>query len=221
VTEQVIVGEIEAGAAAKARKELEELITKSIKSDFEIGTLLYKVRQLGHYEPFTTWHEYIASLNIKISKARYLSDIAEVTANLDIPAEEYEPVGKSKLRHICSLDYKGEWTNPTSGVVTPMAVFIKALIANGVNLTLDDIVSKVKTLKGQTGENSRECMHIWVTTSARKQVIEPAFEEERKKLGSAGKDEEGLAKDYSEGFILEMWAADRLSESGVTNGQTE
>jgi hypothetical protein len=216
---QVIVGEVEAGAAAKARASLEQLISVVNKSDFDIGDILYKVKKMMYYEGFNTFAEYVETLKIKPSKARYLTQIAEVTFELDIKREVYEPVGKSKLRHICSLDYKGDWTNPLTGIVTPMAEFIKALIVNGTDLSLDDIMSKVKTLKGQTGENSRECMHIWVTSADKNNVILPAFEDVRKETGSAGKDEEGMSKDYSDGQVLTFMCADRLSgsQAGVNN----
>src|SRR5271157_1874156 len=74
-----IAGEVEAGQAAKVRKQLEVLVKKLSSSKFDIGELLHLVKKHNYIpDGFTTFKEYALTLGIKWRTADYLRRIAEV-----------------------------------------------------------------------------------------------------------------------------------------------
>jgi hypothetical protein len=191
---------------AETKQKLEQLLQSYQKSDFDIGEVLWKIKKKGYYAPYATFREFAATLSLRKQKATYLCRIVETMERLEIPRAKYEPVGKSKLREICSLDLSKNWTNPLTGEVTPLSFFITSFVEKGLELSLEDIKTHVRTLKGLTGDAAMICKHIWFTEGFIKQVYDPIVEKTRKILGSAGKDDEGVAVDYSEGKCIEMWA---------------
>lgn len=207
----VIVGEIVAGAAAKARKQLEKLITDVNKSSFDIGDLLHTIKKNGYYDGYTTFQEYTATLDIKQRKLQYLRRIAEVMETVGISREKYEPLGIAKLREITSLKPEESWADPETGKSIPMREFIIGFVEKGSEMDLEAIKLHVRTLKGFTGENDLVCMHLWFKRVTRDNVIQPAVELTRNAIGSVGKDDEGVSIDASESACVEAWAVEFLN----------
>jgi hypothetical protein len=160
-------------------------------------------------------------LPIKLRKLQYLRRIAEVADALSIPREKYEPVGVAKLREITSLDLDGVWKNPENGQEIPFKDFITGFIEKGKEMPLDDIKRNVKTLKGLTGENDIIVIHFGVKQSVLDNVVRPALDLAKANLGSAGKDDEGISFDASDGRALETIGVAYLIDPANTNtGET-
>jgi hypothetical protein len=223
---QVIVGEVVAGEAHKAKKQLEGLIKFQETSNFDIATLCYTIKRKSLFHPFTTFQDYYKTLTkIKPRKIQYLTRMAEVMDKVGIPREVYEPLGISRLREITSLDPDGEWTNPNTKAVTPLREFIVGFVEAGESITPEQLKNNVKTLKGLTGENDIVWWNVPFTRSAFENTITPALELSRANIGSVGKDDEGISKDASDSTIVEAWAADVLADpsnqAGILEGEQD
>jgi hypothetical protein len=199
-----IVGPVVAGEAAKTRKQLEQLIKKVNSSAFDIAELLHKIKKNGYYEGFTTFQEYVRTLEIKPRKAQYLRRIAEVMDVMGIAREKYEPLGVAKLREITSLNMDDTWVNPETKEETPIKAFIQGFIDKGADMTLDEIKNHVKTLKGLVGEDAMGWLHLYMKQMAIDQVVRPALDLAKAQIGSVGKDDEGISKDASDGAAAEV-----------------
>jgi hypothetical protein len=213
MSETILVGDLVAGESTQVRNQLERLIHNFDKSLFDIGELLYKVRRSGFYQSwgFSTFKEYVESLNFKERRAQYLTRIVSVMAELGINRPEYESLGIAKLREITSLDPNGTWTNPQTGEVTQLRDWIAGLVDRGEDMTLDELKQHIRTLKGLVGENDLVWENFCVKRSVRDNVVEPAKELARRNIGSTGKDEEGISKDASGGACLEVWCVEYLN----------
>lgn len=199
-----IVGEQVAGEAAKVRKQLEQLINKVNTSAFDIGDLLHTIKKNGYYEGYTTFQEYVKTLEIKPRKAQYLRRIAEVMEVMEIPRADFEPLGIAKLREITSLDVDGTWHNPDTQEDIPVKTFIKAFVEKGVDMKLDDIKQHVKTLKGLVGDDDMNWIHLYMKQIVIDQVARPALDKAKMLIGSVAKDDEGISKDASDGQAAEV-----------------
>ena len=220
VTPQVIVGEVVAGEAHKAKKQLESLIKFQETSNFDIATLCYNIKRKGLFHPFTTFQDYYKTLTkIKPRKIQYLTRMAEVMDKVGITREVYEPLGIARLREITSLDPDAEWVNPNTSAKTPMKEFIVGFVEAGESITTEQLKQNVKTLKGLTGENDIVWWNVPFTRSAFENTITPALELTRANVGSVGKDDEGISKDASDSTCVEAWAADVLADP--SNNATE
>ncbi len=218
-----IVGQQVAGEAAKVRKQLEQLISKVNSSSFDIGEMLHTIKKNGFYEGFTTFQEYVKTLEIKPRKAQYLRRIAEVMDIMEIPRAGYEGLGIAKLREITSLDVGGTWINPDTKIETPVATFIKAFIDKGKEMPLTEIQQHVKVLKGLVGDEDLSWVHLYMKQSAIDQVVKPALEKAKMLIGSVSKDDEGVSKDASDGAAAEVVFVAFLNDPandflGSTNG---
>jgi len=198
-----IVGEKVAGEAAKVRKQLEQLIKKVNSSAFDIAELLHTIKKNGYYEGFTTFQEYVKTLEIKPRKAQYLRRIAEVMEIMTIARDKYEPLGVAKLREITSLDVGGTWINPETKEETPIKAFVQGFIDKGKDMPLEEIKNHVKTLKGLIGEDAMAWLHLYMKEQAIDKVVRPAMELAKAQIGSVGKDDEGVSKDASDGAAIE------------------
>jgi hypothetical protein len=207
-----IVGQVVAGESAKTRKALEQLIKKVNSSAFDIAELLYKVKKNGFYEGFTTFQEYVKTLEIKPRKAQYLTRIASVMDEMGIPRETYEPLGTAKMREITSLNVNDTWVNPETKDETPMKAFIQGLVDKGKDMPLEEIKQHVKTLKGLVGEEAMGWLHLYMKEQAIDKVARPALELAKAQIGSVGKDDEGVSKDASDGAAAEMVFAAFLAD---------
>jgi len=214
--EQVIVGETIAGEAEKTRKELEKLIGVYNSSTFDIGELLYRVKKNGFHKNygFNTFLEFVSELDIKTRKAQYLVKITETMDELNIPRNEFEPVGIAKLREISSLDLYEDGDpaiyQDDEGETHLISDIIKGLIIKSHEMSLDELKKYVKIIKGFTGDNDLVWVNICLNRQAFEQTVQPALSLCKKALGTTGKNDEGVAQDYSDGKALEMICADYL-----------
>jgi hypothetical protein len=74
---------------------------------------------------------------------------------------------------------------------------------------VEEVVAKIK---GQTGDEEMVFMSLKVTKSCRDNVILPARELARKRLGSQEIDKEGDAHDYTDSVVEEMIHAEFLAD---------
>lgn len=211
VTPLTIVGEQVAGESKQTRRELERLVKHLTQSKFQVGRLLHTIKKNGYYDGYTTFQDYVKTLDIKVRTAQYLRRIAEVTEYLSVKPEVYEPVGIGKLREICSLDYMGEWVDP-EGTTHLIASFIFDMINKANEMTLEDIKAHVRVLKNISPDEEMVGMHFYVSRQVQEQVVTPAIELARKQIGSTHRDEEGIAVDASDGACLEIVSVNFLQD---------
>ena len=207
----VVVGEAVAGESAKIRAELEQAISVLNAGAFDVMELLHKVRK-GHHYTTVTFQQYLETLNIKVRKAQYLVRIADVMERVGIPRAEYEPVGIAKLREITSLEPGEKYTNPVNGEQSEMTQWIKDLLASGKTSPLDEVKQSVRVLKGMVGENDIVWLNFNVKRLAADNVIRPALEKMKVLVGTVGTNDDGTAKEASDGQALEYMAAECLND---------
>lgn len=210
----VIVGEAVAGESQKTRKALETLIKNLNKSTFDVGELLLKVKSSGYYTGwgFNTFQEYVNTLDIKARKAQYLVRIVDVMAQVGVEREKYEGLGIAKLREITSLEPNDTYINPQTNEQTPMKDFILGFVEKGDDIPLEEIKQHVRTLKGFVGENDITWLNICLKRSVLDETVRPALELAKVNIGTVGKDEEGMAKDASDGAALEAISVEYLND---------
>jgi len=99
---------------------------------------------------------------------------------------------------------------------TPMTEFIKAFMvkdeATGDYIDLEDLKRHVRTLKGFVGANDLTWVNLQMTRSAFDNTWKPALDLVKANAGSAGKDDEGMSYDISDGSAAEKMAADYLND---------
>jgi hypothetical protein len=208
--EQVIVGEVEAGEAAKVRKQLNQLIKNLNASTFDLMDVLFTIKSKGFFGPkFNTFSEFVKDLDgLKLSKAYYLTRIRETMNAAEIPREVYEPIGLSKLRAIARLDPKENYV--VDGISTSGVEVIKKLIELK-DVPLEDLKTLINEVQGLTGEDSMVWLNISLKHSAR-EVVKKAISVAKKNIGSVSKNDEGVSQDASDGSALEVVALDFLSD---------
>jgi hypothetical protein len=200
--EQAIVGEAEAGQAAKVRKQLNALIKNLGTSTFDIMDLLYEVKNKQFFAPkYNTFAEFAKTLDMKVTKSYYLVKIKSVMEAADIPRETYEPIGLSKLRAISRLDVQKE----------EELALIKGLIIEAPNQPLENIKALVAAGQGLTGDDSLVWLNISLKQSAR-EVVRKAIAAAKKNIGSVNKDDEGISHDATDGAAIEAIALDFLAD---------
>lgn len=207
-----VIGEAIAGESKQARDRLESLIKGAHKNTFEIGRQLHIIKKYAYYDGYTTFTEYLGTLDYKLRKLQYMRRIAEVTDILGIPSEIYEPVGVSKLREICSLDISKTWVNPDTGEEISLGVFVAEFMSKALLMSVDEVKSFIRTLKGITPEQELVHRHFYVSAQVLQEIVEPAIETAKRLLGTMKRDDEGNAVDYSDGRALEVVCADFLSD---------
>jgi len=208
-----IIGEAVSGEAYKTRKQLEDAISNMHRNTFDIAELLHKVKISKYYMPeFSTFNEYLKDLDIKERKAQYLDRIVDVMEKVEIPRNDYEPLGINKLREITSLDPDATWTNPETKEELPMKSFISDFVEKGRGMELDEIKRHVRTLKGFVGEHDIVNRTFGWTKETFDSTIAPAIELAKRHLGSSGRDAEGMAIDPSDSRAIEVLAAEYLAD---------
>lgn len=212
VTPISVVGERVPGEGIQTRQKLELLLQNLTKKTFDVGILLHKIKKDGLYTGYTTFADYVATLDIKPRKALYLRKIAEVMEILDVPREEYELVGIAKLREITSLNPYEFWKNPETGKDVQLSACIMELMEHHKELSLDTIKKTVKVFKGLVGEAAMVSRHFWVPEVVAVEVIDPAVELARKQIGSTHRDEEGIAHDAKDGGCWEIICVNFLQD---------
>jgi hypothetical protein len=209
---QVVVGDVEAGRAARIKREVVKLIKGVSTNTFDLADLLYEVKSKNfHVEwQFTSFSKYLKSLTelgMKYSKAYYLFRITENCISAGLKREEYEPVGLTKLRAISRLKPGGEY----NGV--PMPLVIRELTLKALNMTPEEVEFEVDTILGMTEEESMVWVNLKVKKLARENVIRPAISLCKKNCPESQLvDEDGTVIEMSDGAAVESICADYLSD---------
>ena len=216
ISPPAIYGEAVAGSevAETVRNQLEGLIGEVNKSSFDIAELFFKVKAKNLFTiyGFSTFPEYVKTLKIKESRARYLTNMVECFAAVGIPRSTYEPLGITRCRFISSLDPKAEWTNPETLNKTPMSEFIKGFVEKGEEISMDILKQHVRTLKGISGANDMCFLNVYVNREVLDKTIRPALDLARMNIGSVSKDADGMSIDASDAKALEMIAVEYLND---------
>jgi len=218
VNPQAIHGEAIAGQQAKSialRKRMLLLSTDLTKNTFDLAEAFLEAQESGCYLEwgFDSLGDYASlELGIKHRKAQYLARIVKVCRECGVSRKDYEPVGVTKLREITTLNPGDSFYNAEDKKSEPMVDHIVRLIAEAPENSTVDVEQEVARLKGQTGENAMVTRAYKVTQSCWENVIAPCFEAIRKRLGSAGRDGTGAAKEYSDGNVIEALAAEYNSD---------
>jgi hypothetical protein len=207
--EQVLVGEVEAGRAAKVRREINKLVSSVNASTFDLAERLYDVKTnqffTGYgYETFSKYLKDISGL--KASKGFYLTKIVSLMRGADVSREQYEAVGLTKLRAISKLSLEGEF----NGV--PMPLVINQLTLKAAAMDYEQVVEEVNKLLGLTEDESMVWLNFCVKKSVRDLVILPAIALATKNMPESQKvDDEGNHIDPSNGAAMECICADFLA----------
>lgn len=207
-----IQGESVAGESKRARDVLESMIRTGHSNTFGIARQLHLIKSKGYYDGFNTFTDYLGTLNFKLRKAQYLRRIAEVMDILGIPPEAYEQLGTTKLRQICSLDLDKTWTNPETNEEIPMGIFIAEFINKALHMSVEEIKAYVRTLKGLKPEDEMIGRHFYVSAQVLNEIVNPAVETAKRLIGSVGRDDEGMARDASDGRALEVICVEFLND---------
>lgn len=206
-----IVGEAVAGRTAEVRKQMQSLASDLQRNTFDIAELALEAQE-KHY--FLQWgYESLGEygeleLGIKHRKLQYLAHITKVCREAGIKRTDYEPAGVTKLRSITSLDPGATYFDQEAKQHEPMVEYIVALVAEAPELSTKEVDERVAHLKGMDGPNAMLTKSYSVTKSCYEDVILPCYESIRKRLGSAGRDDTGQAKEYSDGTVLECLCAE-------------
>jgi hypothetical protein len=210
-----IVGETVAGHSASLRKRMGVLAQDLVKNTFDLAEAFFEAQETHCYIEwgFESLGDYASlELGIKHRKAQYLARIVRVCRECGVARKDYEPVGVTKLREITSLDTDATFFEQDYQKHIPMVDYIVDLIAKAPECTTVEIEEEVARLKGMTGENAMVKRGYSLTRSAWDNVVAICFESVRKRLGSAGRDEEGKAKDFSDGVVIECLCAEYNSD---------
>lgn len=206
-----IIGEAVAGQQSALRKRMLLLAQDLTKNTFDLAEAFLQAQESRCYMEwgFESLGDYAAlELGIKHRKAQYLARIVRVCRECGIARKDYQPIGVSKLREITSLDPDTTFFNADTKEHEPMVDHIVELVANAPELSTIEVETEVARLKGMTGENSMVLRVYKVTRSAWDHVVEPCFEAIRKRMGSAGRDTEGKAKEFPDGKVIENLCAE-------------
>ncbi len=221
-TQAPIVGDVEAGRAARIKKEVNKLIRNVSEFSFDMAGLLYEIKSKNFFAEwgFTSFSSYLKSLTdlgMKYSKGYYLYRIAENGASAALKREEYEPVGITKLRIITQLKPAGEYNG------TPMPLVIRELTLKAKDMTAEDIQFQVDTIKGQTEDESLVWINFKVKKLARENIIKPCLALCKKMCPESQLVDEDTGKvtEMSDGAALEMICADWFADPNNNPDQTE
>ena len=210
-----IIGEQVAGRSSQVRKALQRLSTGLSGTTLDMAELLFEAQENNYanqwgYPSLPNFAE--KELGLKPRKAQYLARIVKVYRAVGLTRSTCENIPTSKLRAITTLDPEGSFWNNDTKQPEPLDEHIVRLITEAEDMTLRQIAAEVARLKGQTGPNRRVTRSYNVDEATYTGVIKPAFELVRKKLGSSGRDDEGNAKEYSDGVCIEMLCSDFLAD---------
>ncbi len=209
-----IHGEAVAGREAKElalRKRRLLLSTDLTKNTFDLAEAFLEAQETHCYLKwgFDSIGDYaMLELGMKPRKAQYLARIAKVCRDCGVARKDYEAVNITCLRNITTLEPSDTFYNAEEKEHEPMVEHIVRLIAEAPEMTIAEVDLEVARLKGMTGENAMVIRSYKVTVSAWENTITRCFESIRKRLGSAGRDGFGAAKEYTDGNCLEALCAD-------------
>ena len=205
-----VVGEVEAGRAAKVLREINKLIKATNTNTFDLAERLHEAKSNHYYSPeFESFGKYAKSLELKVAKSYYLVKIVELMNGVSLTRPEYEPVGLNKLRILSRLDLKGSYHD------IPMIQVVKELTLKAEPMTIEDLTFEVETILGLTEDESMVWMNIKLKKLARENAVKPALALAKKHMASSQtKDEEGNYKTLPTGRLL------RLSAQTISRTQT-
>src|SRR5271157_4053503 len=213
-----IVGEAIAGQQAKSlalRKRIKILAGDVQRYTFDLAEALLEAQETRCYLGwgFDSLPEYAeVELGLKARKSQYLSRIAKVMRDCGIKRADYEGAGLTNLRSISTLDPKGTYYNSEEKQHESLVDHIVDLVASAPELSTQEVEERVAHLKGMDGENTMVTRSYSVTKSCYENTIQRCFELVRRRLGSAGRDGTGQAREYSDGAVLECLAAEFLAD---------
>jgi hypothetical protein len=213
--EVVMVGEQISGRAARVREKLKDLTNDVKASTFDMADLLFEAQEnnYAHAWGYSSTIEYgMEELGLKRRKIEYLTRITRVCRQLGLKRERYEPAGISKLREITTLDPEKSYWNATEHVSEPLDEHMVRLILDSDKLNVEQMKDEVLRLKGRIGPDRPVLRTTSYVKSVWENVIKPARELARQLLGSAGRDDAGNAKEYSDGACDEIIYAAFLAD---------
>jgi hypothetical protein len=209
-----VIGEAIAGQANKVLNEIQNLIAGVNTSTFDLAELLHEAKTKQYYLALghDTFGSYAKSLDLKVSKSYYLCRIVENMQAAGLTREQYEPLGIAKLRVISKVDLI-EDDKPVMYNDLPMTEYIKELVTTAAaNMSLEEVEQVVDKLQGKIGDDAMVWLNISMKKAARDQTVLPAIEVAKLHLGTPGTDDDGKAKDASDGRALEAICADFMSD---------
>lgn len=215
-----IVGDVDAGRAAKVKREIVKLVKGTNAATFDLALLLHEVKLKNFYSDwgYESFSKYAKDIDgLKYSKSYYLVSIISLMNAAGLTREQYEPVGITKLRILSVLNKELE--KEFNGV--PMPLVVNQLTLKAAQMSAEDIQYEVDTILGLTEDESMVWVNIHVKKLARENVIKPALALLKKYIGSIGPDEEGNYKDPSDGQALEFMAANTLADPNWNTEETE
>ena len=208
--ESVVVGDVEAGRAAKVRREINKLIAGVNLSTFDLAERLYDVKTNQYFTAYgyESFSKFVKDLNgLKYSKGFYLTRIVDLMKGAALERDAYEPVGLTKLRAISKLSLEGEF----NGV--PMPLVVRELTLKAAAMDYEQVVEEVNKILGLTEDESMVWLNFSVKKSVRDLVILPAIELAIKHMPSSQTtDDEGNHIDPSKGAAIEVIAANFLAD---------
>jgi hypothetical protein len=210
MNEQAIVGEAVAGRSATVRKELARMATSMSTSEFDMIELLCEALE-NSYAPrwgFASLLDYgQKELGLKKRRTQYLTRIGKVMKAVGLKRQQYEPAKVSKLREISTLDPEGSFYNRETRASEPLDAHIVRLVLDADDMTVEQMHDEVCRLKGQVGPDRRVIRSYSTDASTWENVIKVAYEKARMHLGSKGRDDEGMATEYTDGECQEVICA--------------
>jgi hypothetical protein len=202
--------------SAIVRKTLLRLSTGISGSLLDSAELLFEAQENSYPAQwgYKNLEEYAAKeLKLKLRKAQILAKIVRVYRAVGLVRSQIEPHWNySKFREISTLNPEGSYYNRDTKQNEPLAEHIVRLITEADELTVEKVKLEVARLKGMVGPDKRIVRSYSTNESAWKNVIVPAMEIMRRKMGSAGRDEEGIAKEYTDGACIEAMCMEVLSD---------
>ena len=210
----VLVGEQIAGRASTVRKQLILLSDTISTNTFDVLELLVEAKENNYYAQwgFKSIGQFGENeLGLKERKIQYLCRIGEVCAAVGVKRSDFEKVGIAKLREITVLDPEQSYFNGETGFNEPLAEHIVALIDKAPSNSVAQVKEEVLRLQGRTGGDRPVVRSFSCPQDAWENVIKKALERVRMRLGSAGRDEAGQAREYSDGACFEAICADFLA----------
>ena len=223
MNESVIVGEVVAGEAAQALKQVKQLVKSIAVNTFDLFEALYRVRKNKFYTPkFSTFAEYANSLDIKPSKIYYGCKLVECMTLAGIPREKYEPVGVGKLRAITRLEILNKEGQPNLHEGVPISLIVKDLVEQAHKYSPEDLELKVKVIQGLVGDNASSGWINFPVTFAQRGAWEKAVALALLQIGSTTLDPNTEKyKDASLGAAAEVIAVSYILDPNNVGEETE
>src|SRR5271170_2673205 len=125
-----IVGEAVAGQGKKLCKQAEGIINSLETNQYDLGEILMNIQDNQSYiqRGFNTYAEYMKTTKLKVTKSRYLPQIARVMKTIGVERSQYENIGISKLRIIASLNPTDTFKHPQTGEEASMYNYIVEIV---------------------------------------------------------------------------------------------